>query len=57
MDFGNTPTTKLTERIMAAIAEHLKEGTAHYNAVYECIHRNVLADALVSLAAREKGGA
>ena len=55
MDLGNTPAIRLTERIMAAIKEHLKEG--HYHAVYECIHRHVLADALVSLAAREKGGA
>jgi hypothetical protein len=52
MDFGNTPATRLTEHIMAAIKEHLKDDapgqSRHYNAVYECVHRNVLAFALVA---------
>ncbi len=45
MDFGNTPTTRLTERIMAAIREHLKDDApgqpSHYNRVYEQVHRLV----------------
>lgn len=48
MDFGNTPTTKHTERIMAQINEHLQEGTPHYNRVYEIIHRELLAATLVA---------
>lgn len=52
MDFGNTPTTKTTERIMAEIREHLKDDQpghpTHYNAVYSTIHRNLLASVLVA---------
>ena len=53
MDFGNTPTTKQTERIMAQIREHLKQEPSpqenhHYNRVYEIIHRELLAATLVS---------
>lgn len=54
MDFGNTPTTKTTERIMAEIREHLQPGTDHYNAVYSTIHRNLLATELVSNLARKQ---
>jgi len=64
MDFGNTPATKLTERVMVEIRDHIKDdapGTAtHYNAVYECVHRSVLAYGLVSRQDRpqdKKGGA
>ena len=50
MDFGNTPATKLTERIMSEIKSHLIEGTAHYNAVYSTLHRIFLAEQLVTKA-------
>ncbi len=55
MDFGNSPTTTLTERIMAAIRPHLKvepppQESHHYNRVYEAVHR-VLSEA----APRSKG--
>jgi hypothetical protein len=53
MDFGDTPTTKHTERIMAQIREHLlvdppPQENHHYNRVYEIIHRELLAATLVS---------
>ena len=53
MDFGNTPATKLTERIMRQIQDHLREEAAngmhqHYNRVYDIVHREVLADMLVA---------
>jgi len=53
MDFGNTPTTKTTERIMSEVAPHLLEGTAHYNAVYSIVHRYLLASTLVDGLARK----
>jgi hypothetical protein len=52
MDFGDTPAAKLTKRIMAEISGHLKDDAPdyawHYNNVYSCIHRNVLAYGLVA---------
>jgi predicted glycoside hydrolase/deacetylase ChbG (UPF0249 family) len=43
MDFGDSPQTQLTERIMARIREHLKKeppphDSHHYNRVYETVH-------------------
>lgn len=43
MEFPNTPATKLTERIMAAISEHIKrdpppQESHHYNRTYEKIY-------------------
>ena len=52
MDFGDTPTTRQTERIMTQINEHLIGGTPHYNRVYEIIHRELLAATLVAGLAR-----
>lgn len=45
-DFGNTPATRLTERLMARISEHLKkdpppQDSHHYNRVYEAIHEEL----------------
>ena len=62
MDFGDIPTTRATERIMAEIAPHLKrepppKENYHYNRVYEILHRNLLAVSLVArLPASEKAG-
>lgn len=57
MDFGNTPATKLTERIMADIGAHLQKDEpgqpGHYNAVYSSVHRHVLAFELVGNLARK----
>lgn len=60
MDFGNTPTAKLTERIMAEIRPHLRQEAPpqenhHYNRVYEIVHRHVLASLLVDRLARKLG--
>lgn len=60
MDFGNTPATKLTERIMVEIRPHLKQElppqqSHHYNRVYEAVHRHVLAALLVDGLARTQG--
>lgn len=43
MEFPNTAATRLTERIMAAISEHIKRdpephGSHHYNRAYEAVH-------------------
>lgn len=58
MDFGNTPTTKLTERIMAEISEHLLPDPpgqpTHYNRVYEAVHRHVLAHTMVDRIAQQQ---
>ncbi len=60
MDFGNTPASKLTERIMAEIAPHLQPDEpghpTHYNRTYEIVHRQVLAALLVDRLARKVGG-
>lgn len=60
MDFGNTPASRLTERILAEIQPHLKQEPApqenhHYNRVYEIVHRHVLAGMLVDRLARKQG--
>jgi len=58
MDFGNTPASKLTERIMAEIREHLQPDQpgqpTHYNRVYEAVHRQVLAGLLVDRLVRKQ---
>lgn len=60
MDFGNTPATRLTERIMAEIKPHLKDDApgqpTHYNRVYAAIHRQVLAEILVGNIAKKYSG-
>lgn len=58
VDFGNTPATKLTERIMGQLAEHIRidpppQENHHYNRVYEIVHREVLAYSLVDRLARK----
>lgn len=59
MDFSSSPASKLTERIMSAIGEHLRPDApgqlVHYNRVYEHVHRLVLADMLVANLARKHG--
>ena len=60
MDFGNTPATKATERIMERVREHLKQEpppheSHHYNRVYEIVHREVLAYGLVARLALKAG--
>lgn len=60
MDFSSTPTSKHTTRIMRQIEAHLKvedpaTGHLHYNAVYEIIHRELLAAVLVARLPKAQG--
>ncbi len=58
MDFGNTPASRTTERIMQQIAPHLLphvSPTHHYNRVYEVVHREVLAALLIEGLVRNIG--
>lgn len=48
LDLSNTPAHKLTVRVMAEIAPHLKDDVEAHRAVYDVIHRNVLAYGLVA---------
>jgi hypothetical protein len=40
-DFGRGLETQVTEHLMSAIGPILKDGTGHYNRVYEAIHAEV----------------
>ncbi len=52
---GDTPTAKATERIMDQIERYLLGDVPTYNIVREIIHRNLLANVLVSRLSKSRG--